>query len=46
MIKRKFGSLPTRVKSRLAKLSEPELDDLALRLLDASTLEELFPKSR
>jgi hypothetical protein len=45
-IKRKFGSLPTRVKSRLAKLSEPELDDLALRLLDASQLEELFPKSR
>ena len=42
-LERRFGAIPAWVEARLATLSAPELDDLALRLLDASTLEELLP---
>ena len=41
-IERRFGALPTRMEERLASLTEPELDDFSLRLLDAKSLEELF----
>ena len=42
-LEKRFGPVPSRVKERLAKMSGPELDELALNLLDASKLEELFP---
>ena len=39
-----FGPLPNAAVTRLSALSEMELDQLALRLLDASSLDELLPR--
>ena len=41
-IEKRFGPLPSWVESRLVSLSSPELEDAALRLLDAASLEEVF----
>ncbi len=43
-LQKRFGAIPKRIKTRLTKLSVPELDEAALRLLDAATLDELFPR--
>ncbi len=42
-LEKRFGPLPNAVATQLAALSETELDRLALLLLDASSLAELFP---
>jgi flagellar biosynthesis/type III secretory pathway protein FliH len=42
-LEKRFGPMPHAAAARLSAQSETELDQLALRLLDASTLEELFP---
>ncbi len=41
-IEKRFGSVPEWASQRLEELSEPELSDLGLRLLEAKTLEELL----
>jgi predicted transposase YdaD len=38
----RFGTLSPTTKRRLAKLTLPELEDLAVRILSANTLNELF----
>jgi len=43
-LQKRFGAIPKRIKTRLTTLSVPELDELALRLLDVATLDELFPR--
>lgn len=44
MIEKRFGPVPEWASQHLEKLSESELGDLGLRLLDAQTLEELLPE--
>jgi predicted transposase YdaD len=39
----RFGPLSTKTKRSLAKLTLPELEELALRLLTAKSISELFP---
>jgi predicted transposase YdaD len=39
----RFGPLSAKTKRCLAKLTLPELEDLAIRLLTARSLDELFP---
>jgi hypothetical protein len=41
-LERRFGRLPGWVDDRLAGCSVREIEELALRLLDVKTLEELF----
>jgi hypothetical protein len=41
---KKFGPIPTWANERLAKATVPEIEDLAVRLLDASNLDELMPR--
>jgi uncharacterized protein DUF4351 len=43
-IEKRFGTLPDGVEERLTQLSLAELDDLSLRVLDAASLDELFPE--
>ena len=40
----RFGPLSAGTKKRLAKLTLPELEDLAVRLLTAKNITELFPR--
>jgi predicted transposase YdaD len=40
----RFGPLSPATKKRLAKLTLPELEDLAIRLLTAKSIAELFPR--
>jgi hypothetical protein len=42
LMEKRFGPIPNRVEARLASLSGSELDEVAVRLLDAGSLEELF----
>jgi predicted transposase YdaD len=42
LLSRRFGTLPPPIEDRLAKLSTAELEDLGLRLLDATALTDLF----
>jgi hypothetical protein len=42
LLEKRFGPLPSWAEQRLTSKSIPELEDLSLRLLDASTLEELL----
>jgi Domain of unknown function (DUF4351) len=42
-LEKRFGRIPNWVEARLLNLSAVELDELAVRLLDASNLAELFP---
>jgi predicted transposase YdaD len=46
LITKKFGTLPAHLESRLADLSFAELDEVADRILDASSIEDLFPKAQ
>ncbi len=43
MLEKRFGSLPAWVEARLRSLSASDLDGIAVRILDATRLEELFP---
>jgi hypothetical protein len=40
----RFGPLSPATKKRLGELTLPELEDLAIRLLAAKSLTELFPR--
>ena len=42
LIEKRFGDLPRAFASRLENLSVPELEAIGLRLLDVSSLDELF----
>jgi predicted transposase YdaD len=42
LIEKRFGRVQASVKDRLASLSPAELEDLSVRLLDATSLEELL----
>ena len=44
LIGKRFGAVPSWVEDRLSQLSLAELDEVAIRLLDAPNLETLFPK--
>lgn len=43
MLEKRFGALPEWTIQRLGQLTEPELRDLGLRLLEVRSLEELLP---
>jgi predicted transposase YdaD len=43
-IEKRFGSLPTWADEHLAQLSLAELDDLCLRVLDATSLDDVLPR--
>jgi len=43
-LNKRFGALPSWIYERLTKLSTAELEDISLRLLDASSIEELFKR--
>jgi hypothetical protein len=45
-LKKRFGQIPDWVETRLTSLAANDLDDLAIRVLDASHLEDLFPKKQ
>ena len=45
-LEKRFGRLPPAVTNRLAKLSEAKTQELALAIVDAKSLEELFGNSR
>jgi hypothetical protein len=45
-IEKRFGPLPSWASQQIEALSAPGLEDLALRLLDVRTLEELLPTSK
>jgi len=42
LLSRRFGILPAAMEDRLSQLSTSELEDLGVRLLDATSLTELF----
>ena len=42
-LKKRFGVLPAAVDKRLASITETEAENLALALMDARNLDELFP---
>ena len=44
LLQKRFGPLPAWVDSRLSSLSAPELEDLAVRLLDAPNLDSVFSR--
>jgi hypothetical protein len=44
LLSARFGPLSATTKKRLAKLTLPELEDLAIRLLTAKSIAELFPR--
>jgi predicted transposase YdaD len=46
ILKKRFGQIPDWVETNLMSLSAADLDDLAVRVLDASRLEDLFPKKQ
>lgn len=41
-LEKRFGAIPDWADSRLSSFSASELDEIAVRLLDASRLEDLF----
>ncbi len=41
----KFGALPKRIQQRLAEADEADLRTWSLRLLTATALDEVFPKT-
>jgi hypothetical protein len=45
-IEKRFGTVPSWASQRIEALSAPDLEDLALRLLDVGSLEELLPGSK
>jgi flagellar biosynthesis/type III secretory pathway protein FliH len=42
MLERRFGTIPELVEQRLSACSEPEIEELGVRLLDAESLEDLL----
>jgi hypothetical protein len=44
VLEKKFGPIPTWVNERLSKATVPEIEDLAVRLLDARSLDELMAR--
>jgi Domain of unknown function (DUF4351) len=44
MIEKRFGPIPAFARQRLERMSAPELEDAALRLLDVGSLEDLLGK--
>ena len=46
LLRKRFGRLPATITKRLDKLSEAKAQELALAIIDAKSLEELFGKSR
>jgi len=45
LLEHKFGALPKRIQQRLAEADEVDLRTWSLRLLTATTLDEVFPKT-
>jgi hypothetical protein len=45
-LREKFGPLPKRVRERLDASSPRQINSLALKLLNSSSLEELFPRRK
>jgi predicted transposase YdaD len=45
-LKKRFGRLPAAVTKRIAAMSIAEIDQLALQILDAHSLKELFPNPK
>ena len=43
-IRKRFGTMPEWAESRLTKLTVPQLEELSDRVLDAASIEELFPE--
>jgi hypothetical protein len=43
MLEKRFGIIPEWAEQRLDGLSEPEIEELGLRLLDAQGLRDLLP---
>ena len=43
-IEKRFGTVPAWVRQRLEAMSAPEVEETALRLLDARSLEDLLGK--
>ncbi len=46
LILKRFGTIPARIETRLAKLSADELDAVALRLVEVSDLDQIFPEAK
>ena len=46
LIEKRFGSVPAWARQRLEAMSGHEVEEIAVRLLDARSLEELLPGSR
>ena len=46
MLEQRFGTLPQWVDARLADSSVSQLDDMAVRILQAASLDDLFPNPR
>lgn len=46
LMEKRFGPVPNWAEARLAALSGSELDEVAVRLLDVGSLEELFSQKR
>ena len=44
LFEKRFGPVPNWVEVRLASLSASEIDDVAVRLLDAECIDDLFPR--
>ena len=45
-LEKRFGRLPAPIAKRLAKLSDGQAQELALAIIDAKSLKELFGSSR
>jgi flagellar biosynthesis/type III secretory pathway protein FliH len=44
LLEKQFGPLPSWIEDQLKSSSSSELDTIAIRLLDAKRLEDLFPR--
>ena len=42
LLQRRFGAIPTRLANKLAKASDEHLAAIALRLLDAKSIDDVF----
>jgi len=45
-LEKRFGRLPSSIAKRLAKLSDAQAQELALSIIDAKSLKELFGSLR
>jgi hypothetical protein len=45
-LEKRFGPMPQWVEKRLASLNIDDLDEVAIRVLDASSFEDLFPQKQ